>query len=74
MPTDRSAVAAAILTCGRADLENVRVVRMHSTLHLEELLVSTSLRAEVEASDRLSISGDPVPMDFDADGRIRAWS
>jgi hypothetical protein len=74
MPTDRSAVAAAILTCGRADLENVRVVRMHSTLHLEEVLVSTSLRAEVEASDRLSISGDPVPMDFDADGRIRAWS
>jgi Lactate racemase N-terminal domain len=74
MPTDRSAVAAAILTCGRADLENARVVRMHSTLHLEELLVSTSLRAEVEASDRLSISGDPVPMDFDADGRIRAWT
>jgi hypothetical protein len=74
MPTDRSAVAAAILTCGRADLENARVVRMHSTLHLEELLVSTSLRAEVDASDRLSISGDPVPMDFDADGRIRAWT
>jgi hypothetical protein len=74
MPTDRSAVAAAILTCGRADLENARVVRMHSTLHLEDLLVSTSLRAEVEASDRLSISGDPVPMDFDADGRIRAWT
>ena len=74
MPTDRSAVAAAILTCGRADLKNARVVRMHSTLHLEELLVSASLRAEVEASDRLSISGDPVPMDFDADGRIRAWT
>ncbi|MGH3316023.1 MAG: DUF2088 domain-containing protein, partial [Nocardioidaceae bacterium] len=74
MPTDRSAVAAAILTCGRADLENARVVRMHSTLHLEELLVSTSMRAEIEASDRLSISGDPVPMDFDADGRIRAWT
>lgn len=74
MPTDQSAVAAAILTCGRADLENARVVRMHSTLHLEELLVSTSMRAEIEASDRLSISGDPVPMAFDADGRIRAWS
>jgi Domain of unknown function (DUF362) len=74
MPTDRSAIAAAILTCGRADLENARVVRMHSTLHLEELLVSTALRAEVETSDRLSISGDPVPMDFDADGRIRAWT
>src|SRR4051795_8245770 len=32
MPTDRDAVAAAILTCGRADPEGVRLVRLHSTL------------------------------------------
>ncbi|MGH3355395.1 MAG: DUF2088 domain-containing protein [Nocardioidaceae bacterium] len=70
MPTDRSAVAAAILTCGRADLENARVVRMHSTLNLERLLVSESMRDQVEASDRLSVEGDPVPMTFDADGRL----
>lgn len=71
MPTDRDAVAAAILTCGRADLENARVVRMHSTLHLETLLVSESLRPEVEADDRLAVAGDTLPMDFDGDGRIK---
>ena len=70
MATQRSTVAAAILTCGRADLENARIVRMHSTLDLETLLVSESLRGEVENSDRLAITGEPVPMTFDAQGRL----
>lgn len=74
MPTDRSAVAAALLTCGRADLENARVVRMHSTLDLEQLLVSESMRDEVEADDRLSITGDAQPLSFDDDGVIGDWS
>ena len=70
MATQRSTVAAAILTCGRADLENARIVRMHSTLDLETLLVSESLRGEVENSDGLAITGEPVPMTFDAQGRL----
>lgn len=73
MPTDRDAIAAALLTCGRADLENARLVRMRSTLDLEHLLVSESLREQVEADDRLSISGDAAPLAFDADGRLCAW-
>jgi len=74
LPTDRDAVAAALLTCGRADLENARVLRVHSTLDLEQLLVSESLREQVEADDRLSITGDPVPLGFDTDGVIADWS
>ena len=74
MPTDRSAVAAALLTCGRADLERARVVRVRSTLDLEHLLVSESLREQVEADDRLSVDGEPVPMAFDDDGRITRWA
>lgn len=73
MPTDRSAVAAALLTCGRADLERARVVRVRSTLDLEHLLVSESLRELVEADDRLSVSGEPVQMAFGDDGRIVGW-
>ncbi len=72
-PTDRDAIAAALLTCGRADVDRARVVRIRSTLDLELLLVSESLRAEVEADDRLSISGGPVPMSFDADGGLLRW-
>jgi len=72
-PTDRDAVAAALLTCGRADLENARVVRLRSTLDLEDLLVSESLRDQVDADDRLSVVGDPVPLSFGDDGTICGW-
>lgn len=74
LPTDRDAAAAAILTCGRADPAQARVVRMRSTLDLEDLLVSEALREEVEANDRLTITGDPAPLAFDPAGRIVAWS
>ncbi len=74
MPTDRSAIAAAIVTCGRADLDQARVVRMRSTLDLEQLQVSESMRDEIEANDRLSVVGEPVPMAFDDQGALHPWS
>jgi hypothetical protein len=73
MPTDRDAVAAAILTCGRADLESLTLVRVRSTLDLEELLVSESLRAEVQDRADLEITGDARPMGFDETGQLEPW-
>lgn len=73
MPTDRDAVAAAILTCGRADLQNARLIRISDTLDLEQLLVSESLRSEVEAASGLEIVGESAPLSFDGDGRIEKW-
>jgi hypothetical protein len=73
MPTDRDTVAAAILTCGRADLEHARVVRLRDTLDLGELLVSESLRGEVDADPRLETVGGPAVMSFDDEGRIDRW-
>jgi hypothetical protein len=73
MATDRSAVAAAIQTCGRADVDAVTLVRMRNTLDLEHLLVSESLRAAVDADPDLEITGDAVPMAFDEEGRLQPW-
>ncbi len=73
MPTDRDAIAAAILTCGRADLDHCRLVRMPDTLDLQQLLVAESMRAEVEADPQLEILGEPVPMTFDPDGALTKW-
>lgn len=73
LPTDRDAVAAAIRCCGRPDLENVRLVRMHDTMDTEHLLVSDALLAEVQAADDLEIAGDPSPTTFDHTGRITPW-
>jgi hypothetical protein len=74
MPTDRSTIAAAILTCGRADLENVTLVRAHNTLELENLLVSETLRDQVLAHPRLEITGDAIAFRFDDDGNLAAWA
>jgi hypothetical protein len=74
LPTDRDAVAAAILTCGRPDPEGVRLVRLRSTLDLEELLVSESLRAQVEDRPDLEITGEARRLAFDPDGRLEPWN
>ncbi len=70
LPTDRDAIAAAMLTCGRADLSNARLVRIHDTLDLSRLLVSESLRASVEGTPGLEIDGDALPMSFDEFGNL----
>jgi hypothetical protein len=70
LPTDRDAISAALLTCGRADLERARVVQLRNTLDLAGLLVSESLRDEVEANSRLEILSDPAEMSFDQQGGL----
>ena len=72
-PTDRDAIAAAVQTCGRADVDGVTLVRMPNTLDLEHLLVSESLRAAVDADPKLEIISDAVPMAFDEEGRLQPW-
>ncbi|WP_020579143.1 hypothetical protein [Actinopolymorpha alba] len=73
LPTDRDAVAAAILMCGRPDLENVRLVRVHDTLDTVHLLVAESLRAEVEAQPQLEIIDEPAPFACTPEGALPAW-
>jgi hypothetical protein len=70
MATDRSAIAAAILTCGRPDLAGVTLVRMRNTLDLEHLWVSESLREQVLAHPGLEVTGGAVPMVFDDEGQL----
>ncbi len=71
--TDRDTIAAAVATCGRADVDAVTLVRMRNTLDLEHLLVSESLRAAVDAHPDLETTGDAVPMEFGADGELLKW-
>jgi hypothetical protein len=70
LPTDRDVIAAAMLTCGRPDLATVRLVRIHDTLDLSQLLVSEWLRDSVEDTPELEIHGDPLPMSFDEFGNL----
>jgi hypothetical protein len=67
---DRTAIQAMVATCWRSDLENARLCQIRSTLHLNEILVSPSLFADIEGrSDTLRLS-DPEALQFFDDGEL----
>jgi hypothetical protein len=71
MPTDREAIGIAIRTSGGAATpDSVRLVRAHSTLRLDELLVSEALLPEVRGNSHLEIVGQLEPMRFDDAGTL----
>ena len=55
------------------DYHEYATVQRHDTLDTVSLLVSESLRAEVEAHPRLEVTGDPVPFECSAEGDLPAW-
>jgi Lactate racemase N-terminal domain len=70
LPSDRLAFAAAVLTCnavGRAP----RVVRIATTLRLDQFAVSEGLLDEVRAHPDLEVVAGPEPPAFDAEGSLR---
>ncbi len=68
MPGDREAIEAAAKTSSPAG--PLRLVRVHSTLRLEELYVSEALLPEVEANPALEVLSAPAPLQFDAGGTL----
>ncbi len=57
LPTARDAIATALKVCGQPEQDQIRLVRIPNTLHLEELLVSAALLPEVEANPNLELLG-----------------
>jgi hypothetical protein len=70
LPTDRDVIASAMRSCGVADPSAVRLVRVRDTLDLETMLVSASLRAEVDANPALTVLGPASPMTFGPEGDL----
>jgi len=85
LPTDRQAIAAALMSLGAAyDLGRLRVVQIKDTLHLESFLVSVPLAAELAADvdvqrrpaaeggfePQVRIVGSPAALQFDAAGNL----
>ena len=70
LPSDRLALAAALLTCnavGRAP----RMVRIKNTAYLEEFWVSESMLDEVRQNPSLTVVEGPAPAAFDPDGNLQ---
>lgn len=55
LDTDEMAIKAAIKTCNALDLDKVRLVRIHNTLHLKEIWISESLLPEAAQNENIEI-------------------
>lgn len=70
MPDDRSAIQAAVKTCGSHTPEAIGIMRIPNTLHLEYLYASEALLPALCDRDGVEILHEPRPMRFDDDGRL----
>ncbi|GAK53651.1 hypothetical protein U14_04918 [Candidatus Moduliflexus flocculans] len=55
---ERTGLAYALRSRGRADLSRPRILRMKNSLHLEELWVSQAILEEVRGRDNIEITGE----------------
>jgi hypothetical protein len=56
MESDEDAIAAALATCRASSRANPRVIRIHDTLHLEEMYVSKAVLNEIQDDPNIIIS------------------
>lgn len=73
MPDDRSAIQAAVKTCGAEDISRVRLLRIPNTLHLEYLYASEAMLPELEARPGMEIVGPLEEMRFENGRLINSW-
>ena len=67
---DITAIRAVVATCWRTDMENARLCQIRSTLHLNEILVSPSLYADLEGRPDVERLSDPAPLEFSDAGEL----
>ena len=68
--TDRICIEKALQTVGLVTPENARVLRIHNTLHLAELLVSEAYLPEIKKRQDLEILAEASEMPFDPCGDL----
>lgn len=75
MPDDRSAVLAAVKTCGARNPDRITLLRIPNSLHLEYLLASEAMLDSLAARPGIEILGAAEPMEFDGAGNLdhRLW-
>lgn len=69
--TDREAIENALETIGLTKSEDCKVVRIKSTLHLEDVECSEVLLEELEERSDLEIVGELKEMEFDRDHNLK---
>jgi nickel-dependent lactate racemase len=70
MESDRLAIQAAIKTCNVVDMSKLRMVRIPNTLHIEEIYISESMKAEALKHPQITILSNPEEIRFDSEGNL----
>ena len=65
---EKEVIQAAAATCWRLDGGDARLCIIHSTLHLDHILISPALAAEL--GDKGEVLDSPRPLQFDDAGRL----
>ena len=68
--SDQQLFDAALKTVGLVEPQQAKVVRIHNTLEIEDVLVSEAYRPEAEARDDLTIVEEAAEMSFDEKGDL----
>lgn len=70
MNNDLDAIYAAASSCGKAEIGDVRIVRIRNTLELEHILVSENVLPEVAGRTDMEAVGAPEPFPFGRSGDL----
>lgn len=70
MPDDRTAIQAAVKTCGSHTPDAIGMMRIPNTLHLEYLYVSEALLPALQERPGIEVVHEPRQMRFDDEGRL----
>lgn len=68
--SDKEAIQICIRTCVNIDKDNVRIVRIPNSLHIEHIMLSEAYYEEVKKYPNLVIESEPEYLEFDGEGNL----
>ena len=71
--TDRKVLEAALKTVGLVEPENAKMLRIHNTLELSEVLISEAYRPQIEEREDLEIVAAATDLKFDNSDNLLPW-
>ncbi|MEL7566622.1 MAG: lactate racemase domain-containing protein [Dehalobacterium sp.] len=70
LENDKEAIQVCIKTCEEVDKENIRIIRIQDTLHMEHIMVSEALLYEAESHPNIVIESEPFELEFNIKGDL----
>lgn len=68
LPDDRAALGACQKSLGLAGLRGARIIRIHNTLNLSEILVSENILGDIAGSPFVQLPRQPQLLEFSSEG------